>query len=199
MKKILVLFIGLVLAANAWAVPDLGFSLQVGGDEEITIEPSVTVYVDIYASELTGDWPLCNTGELTLTINGPASFIGNDDFTYGVSFWDGFGITNHQYVSNKVLRIQAGYLGAPRNTMLELALDAIAIDHIGVHCDDVGLVTISLASGGAFGTPSYWDEAGDGLTLDADAATAGMTIHQTPEPMTIALLGLGGLFLRRRK
>ena len=37
------------------------------------------------------------------------------------------------------------------------------------------------------------------LDFDTSAVIDSITIHQTPEPMTIALLGLGGLFLRRRK
>jgi len=48
------------------------------------------------------------------------------------------------------------------------------------HCDGLGVVTITLM-----------DAAQN--TLDT------ITITQVPEPMTVALLGLGGLFLRRRK
>jgi len=48
------------------------------------------------------------------------------------------------------------------------------------HCDGPGVVVITLMDTG-------------GNTLDT------ITISQIPEPMTVALLGLGGLFLRRRK
>jgi len=34
---------------------------------------------------------------------------------------------------------------------------------------------------------------------DADIVPAGFSVHVVPEPMSLALLGLGGLFLRRRK
>jgi len=34
---------------------------------------------------------------------------------------------------------------------------------------------------------------------DAGAVMDSQIIHQIPEPITLALLGLGGLFLRRRK
>jgi hypothetical protein len=54
---------------------------------------------------------------------------------------------------------------------------------IEVHCDGPldGLITLCDDTGYKTGT------------LDT------LLIHQIPEPMTIALLGLGGLFLRRRK
>lgn len=48
-------------------------------------------------------------------------------------------------------------------------------------CDGIGDVTITL-----------WNS-------DLTAVLDTITITQIPEPMTIALLGLGGLFLRRRK
>ena len=48
-------------------------------------------------------------------------------------------------------------------------------------CDGLGDVTISL------------------YNSDFSSVITTLTITQIPEPMTIALLGLGGLFLRRRK
>jgi hypothetical protein len=51
------------------------------------------------------------------------------------------------------------------------------------HCAKPGTVTISLYNSG-----------GDYVTPDDR-----ITIHQVPEPATIALLGLGGLLLKRRK
>jgi hypothetical protein len=56
----------------------------------------------------------------------------------------------------------------------------LCIDGIIFHCLDDQEVTLTLLSG-----------------LDVVLDT--QIIHQTPEPVSIALLGLGGLFLRRRK
>jgi hypothetical protein len=49
-----------------------------------------------------------------------------------------------------------------------------------LHCDGVGSVTVQL------------------LADDMSTVLSTITIAQTPEPMTLSLLGLGGLFLRRR-
>ena len=49
------------------------------------------------------------------------------------------------------------------------------------HCDALGDVTVSL------------------LANDLATVIDSIVIHQVPEPISIALLGLGGLFLRRRK
>ena len=63
---------------------------------------------------------------------------------------------------------------------------ATAYNGIGVldakefHCTEVGDVVVHLLD--------------DGMQI-----VDSIVIHQIPEPMTIALLGLGGLFLRRRK
>jgi len=49
------------------------------------------------------------------------------------------------------------------------------------HCDGPGIVTIAL------------------IDTSSLAVLDTITVTQIPEPMTVALLGLGGLFLRRRK
>jgi len=58
------------------------------------------------------------------------------------------------------------------------------IDDILFHCNAEGDVIVQLVYSPDYMTGSIVDQ---------------VTIHQVPEPMTIALLGLGGLLLRRRK
>lgn len=70
---------------------------------------------------------------------------------------------------------------------------------IDVHCGGAGNVTLTISDGDAdipavsYGTGSL-DEAGDACTY-GDA----LTIYQVPEPMTMVLLGLGGLGVLRRR
>ena len=59
-------------------------------------------------------------------------------------------------------------------------LDGLVADGVIFHCDGIDDVVLSL------------------IDLDTGEVYDTQVIHQ-PEPMTMALLGLGGLFLRRRK
>ena len=77
-----------------------------------------------------------------------------------------------------------GYgLGYVKGRMTEASLDGAIGEwwYIDMHCDGIGDVLVQL-----------WNANGT-TVIDT------LTIHQVPEPMTISLLGLGGLLLRRRK
>jgi hypothetical protein len=69
-------------------------------------------------------------------------------------------------------------------------------DNIMFHCEEEGDVTITLVSGiGQFGLVNM---GADGNIANGDILDT-LIIHQIPEPMTMALLGLGGLGLLRRR
>ncbi len=65
-----------------------------------------------------------------------------------------------------------------------------------VFCDTF---TITAALGQPTVSPPGQPPYGHAFDAGAIATTNALTLHVIPEPMTIALLGLGGLLLRRRK
>jgi len=68
---------------------------------------------------------------------------------------------------------------------------AVLMKELYVHCLDSTTVILEIISQGTYV---------DGVFIEPGTLMHTLTIHQIPEPMTIALLGLGGLFaLRKRK
>jgi len=88
---------------------------------------------------------------------------------------DGWGIPGVTDFSQAVIVSDSG---TPPATI------GLLVNGIAFHCEAPGDVVIRAI---------YWDDQGNIQNYDV------LTITQVPEPMTMALLGLGGLFLRRRK
>ncbi len=83
---------------------------------------------------------------------------------------------------------QTYYINLIGKTTPSLVMNGTVVDGITYRAEIVGDSTIILGSVVDDGQGSY-------LMAVSDT----VVIHQVPEPMTIALLGLGGLLLRRRK
>ena len=183
MKKFLVLMLVLGMASLANA----GLLISVGGvidppDSEITLEPSQYVMLDIHGDGLTP-----SPADMWLIVEGPGTSSGGqvvypgtlssiDTYVAG----DGSDIVEWLQGSGYANATTTQYIALADGSIPPAALQGLLVDMIEFHCEGPEDVLITLVSG--------------------DLATVFDTqvIHQ-PEPMTMALLGLGGLFLRRRK
>ena len=189
-KKILVLVLVLGLASAAHA----GFSISVGGEahpaeSEITLNQSDTIILDIH-----GDGATPSPSNVWMFVEGLGSINGGNmiyagslsayldlDEAAGVvgvtpqELLDQFGAILGTTLVDLSYSIYADPASPP------LPLEGRLTDGIEFHCEGYpGDVLVTIA-GDDFG---IYDQ---------------LVIHQVPEPITFALLGLGGLFLRRRK
>jgi len=170
MKKLLVLLMVLGLATSAQAA----LSLSLDGEAapaEITIATSTTVVIDVQSSDVE-PWD----GLLAIVDVGSA-IEDMSPSLYGewVPPMTASGIGELGSYSVITPEIWELHVGSVQGAVVAGTQFAIAF-----HCMGIGDTTVVLT--------------------DFDLNTIQtMIIHQIPEPMTLALLGLGGLFLRRRK
>jgi len=176
MKKLLVMImvLGLATVANA------GLKISVGGVvdvENVVLQPSDTVIIDVWSDGTT------TSGQaFFLTVEGPG-FI---DVSQGIN-----NVFANVPIGTSIMDIGPDQdPPMPAGTFIFLDMSIVAepippvpggtvIDSLIFHCSDFGDVTLILSG-------------------STDGELDRQTIIQ-PEPITIALLGLGGLFLRRRK
>ena len=186
MRKLLVLFAVMAMTSVASAqLIDLQIASLNGEPidpvKEITIEPSDIIDMDIVIMDTT-----LLTIDTIVRVNGMASLL-----------LDAGSLAEITWVGD-----DEGFRGPPTPLGADLALgtgnfngmSGLVIDHILLHCDDEpGVVTVSLVPNTMFG--GTFNPDGSPYT----GAWGSVTVHQVPEPMTIALLGLGGLVLLRRR
>ncbi len=202
MKKLVVmsmLVLGMASMANA-ALKD-GFIFHVGGltaPTEITIGPSDVVELDL---GLASGW---NTKGFTLQYdlsNSQAELICNGA-TWGpanghpglsnIAFPTVFDMPGNASIQlPQQVKITAGQL-----TSQAVAGPQTLMNELYLHClegTDV-VLTIKVTASTYINNTKLSTANVDGFPI-----LHTLTIHQIPEPATIALLGLGGLLLRRRK
>jgi hypothetical protein len=184
MKKLLVLLLVLGMASTASAT----LQISVNGDpepidSEITIEPSQEITLDIWTdADISpfGGGPWMLVCDVTLGTIDPGTAL--PPFVYGAP------APGYTY-DNEAVQPPEGMEGiwgiAVNSTITPVPSGTVLYDEIIFHCPAPGDVTIYLMDA-PDGSPAS-------IIYDA------VVIHQIPEPMTVALLGLGGLFLLRRR
>ena len=180
MKNLLIVFTVLTMASAANAALFLSVDgVQDPPDTAITLLPSETAVIDIWGVDhAPGVFYLgIKAGDMgTLSIdNAVIVYAGNKT---GIVFENDPDIAGFLEIDNPYVLVTLTDV-----TPEPLQLDGLLVDLIDFHCtsgvpeNDVSLLLFD----------------GDGNLMDSQV------IHQIPEPITFALLGLGGLFLRRRK
>jgi hypothetical protein len=195
MKKLLIIGILLSLAFGAsGAVLDLWIT-SLNGDpipatKEIAINPSDWINIDIVLTAPVEEGTLFSLDVDMLAISSGNEVLDISELTEGDNNW-GAGYTANIPVPNGWNFVRVNDTGGNAGTPALLVLD-----HILMHCEGPDPVIIELMENGGSGGTMMID-AGFNPTVPVEFG-APLLITQ-PEPMTIALLGLGGLFLRRRK
>jgi hypothetical protein len=185
MKKLLILMLVLGVASVANATLLLSVDGEIDPPEtEVSLTPSQEAVIDIHGF----DNPESVGFMGWITIQGPGA-INAGSPTY---LWETSTVNNMsdppltEYIAALA---DLGYPGVvdiiefniqDLNEPVGEPANGLLIDGLIFHCEDVGEVTLTM--------------------MDLDLVVFDVqVIHQVPEPMTLTLLGLGGLLLRRRK
>jgi hypothetical protein len=212
MKKLLVLMLILATAS----VANAGMKLSVNGQpapDTITLATSDTITLDITVDSGT----LYMGGDLEISLSNGQGSLDDSEMTFltkpltrqyfedpplgwynGNRNWD---IQWSVALGTDTYKIMTGgnNIGTSSNSVGSYTL----MSGLVFHCDEATDVIIDLIAYGTVGYVLYTGDppadAGLGVIYTKGTIIDSIHVTQIPEPMTIVLLGLGGLFLRRRK
>jgi hypothetical protein len=192
MKKLVVLTLvfGLCSTGNAYTVKISVNGVADPPDTTINLEPSQWAVIDIHVTDNTG-WPSSGIvgfvviqGAGSIVIPEPPELYLWEQSTINKVNWPEPYDTYKDYLEpiypdiTDILEFEIKDTSPPITLPLGRVIDGLVL-----HCESyepIGDVTLTL------------------FDVDLNVLDS-QVIHQVPEPMTLALLGLGGLFLRRRK
>jgi len=184
MKKLLVVMLMLAMAVVANASMVISVNGVNDPTDDITINTGQVVTLDIFGADNTVD----NLTYYYLGIDAGSAGSGSIDISSATVLYAGdkawIEVVDDGDIAG-VLNVQNPFVGLMitdpnSNPPHPIAPNGKLFDGIKFTCTGAGDVTINLFDG-------------NGGLMDSQV------IHQTPEPMTMALLGLGGMYLRRRK
>ena len=184
MRKMLIAFTILAMAC----VANADIYLTIDGSEapdKITLEPSnwIEIGVDLSAGENMDSY------DLEFVLSAADAHFDSNNIAYPEQGFDldGALIVIAGNPGPQYVWVGAGNIYSPAVNGL-----TTLVDNLLLHCDGLGNVTLSLVNA-----------ANDGTIIDGVGQLKGYVYDSVlivqPEPMTIALLGLGGLLLRRRR
>lgn len=178
MKKIMVTFLAVALMSSFASAALIAPQINGQVVTEITLQPSDTIEIDLitdvglYGIDAIVD--IEGPGSLDLTGNTAQASAG-----YG---WDASLSFDPAVLPTGVEFGYGNFSGNNGPIVLPLIF----------HCDGPGDVLLTFRNGTAFGGTS--DFSFGSVPIEGQ-----ILIHQIPEPMTLSLLGLGGLGLLRRR
>jgi hypothetical protein len=206
MKKLIVLFaiLAMVNVASAGIVDLVISSLNgepyTGNPSEITLRPTDWINVDVVYAPTEGMtiWSLSKEVVIGSPLEMTAS-IGGAVSTPLVPLTLTWAQGWNTDLSKVTMLLNGNPLIDAVATSMGTVAPGIVLDHFLFHCEMQSIDPFTIVLVETDATAAGVSNETDGSDLYELLSGPGITIHQIPEPMTLTLLGLGSLFLARRK
>jgi len=199
MKKLLVLALVLVMATVSQAA--IKFTATGEVDHQLTVSAGATITINMVADGTCAGYEISAVEGASVNANGQIETIANKGGTASNLSYDGFTLDDSSGVKNYQGDVFA-YLAA--HLVGGVTAGNVLASFTYVVGPTLGYWVAPFKDGATAAIPvdsvpaNNYDAYGYGA-VGTDTHQLVYGLHLVPEPITIALLGLGGLFLRRRK